>query len=205
MTRGGEPTIQDVLAELQAVRDLLEPKYCRADEHCPGGVLLRHHAPDYWKNDGDDGDRFYHVLPESGWYRYSGDGAFKGNLVKNHNVWRSDTTTAPQEEGGDAPERTDVDTRTGEVMKPAAEHLIADIDITMDKAAQTYLSTRATNGGLKSPQLMAYLGIDQPASFWPAVDVWLQHNSPRNVFEEGVALLVQAVAAANAPRAGARR
>ncbi len=64
--------------------------YCPPSEHCPGGIELLHHSKAYWKNDGNDGDRFYHPLPESDWYAYQGEGAFHGATVKAHNVWRSD-------------------------------------------------------------------------------------------------------------------
>jgi hypothetical protein len=75
---------------LEAMASANEPTlYCPPGDHCPGGVALLHHAPAYWKNDGKDQDRFYHPLPERDYFTYTGEGAFKGATVRNHNVWRS--------------------------------------------------------------------------------------------------------------------
>lgn len=208
---------QDILGELRFIGDQLqklvalteqsvaanEPAlYCPPDNHCPGGVRLMKHAPKYWKNDGKDADRYYHPLPEQDYWVFKGEGAFNGSTVRNHNVWRSQALTDGHEDAG--PDvRDDVDTTTGEMREPlthGTERLIANTDLTTDKAAQTYVSTRATNAGLRSPQIMAYLGIEDASRFWDAIAVRLLHNSPRGVFEEGVALLLQEVQEANAVR-----
>lgn len=94
--------LERMLDETIRVRQLLEEQarsnaptlYCPPDDHCPGGVALRLHAEAYWKNDGKDADRLFHPLPEVYWYRYTGDGAFKGATVRNHNVWRSAAISA---------------------------------------------------------------------------------------------------------------
>lgn len=91
-------------AELTKIRELLQaqaehggwaPLYCRPSEeyHCPGGYPLRLHAREWWKNDGNDQDRLFHVLPESAWHPYEGKGELHGRMVRNHNVWRSEATT----------------------------------------------------------------------------------------------------------------
>ncbi len=87
--------IQIMRAQAEANEPVL---YCAPDEHCPGGFRLYKHKQEFWKNDGKDNDRLYHNLPEELQYRYDGEGAFNGTLVKNHNVWRSRAITV----GGDA-------------------------------------------------------------------------------------------------------
>ena len=108
-SRGGGATLDDVVGALQEIgytlADLLEvtraaaasaevPLYCPPTEHCRGGVRLMRHPEAYWKHDGKDQDRLYHPLPEADYYRYTGEGAFKGSEVRNHSVWRAKALTA---------------------------------------------------------------------------------------------------------------
>jgi len=123
-----------MLLQAQAEAGGWAPLYCRPSEeyHCPGGFPLRHHAREYWKNDGKDQDRFFHELPESAWHPYEGKGELHGRMVRNHNVWRSAATTDPT--NGAAPfldepdppggpearqDGRSVDQRTGEVRGPS--------------------------------------------------------------------------------------
>lgn len=115
--------LEQILDEQVRTRQAIEAQasanepalYCPPDEHCPGGVRLMKHAPKYWKNDGEDKDRFYHPLPESAYWIFRGEGAFNGNTVKNHNVWRSQALT----EGGESADAyPDVDHETGEIREP---------------------------------------------------------------------------------------
>jgi len=123
-----EELLGDILSELRFHGDRLErieklvaeqarvsevPLYCPPSDHCPGGVRLRRHAPEYEKGDGKDIDRFYHPLPEKDWYRFEGQGAFHGSMVKNHSVWRSKALT----DGNDADEVEEVDAEPSQPLR----------------------------------------------------------------------------------------
>jgi hypothetical protein len=91
--------IGDLIQIMRAQAEANEPVlYCAPDGNCPGGFRLYKHKQEFWKNDGKDNDRLFHALPEELWYVFQGEGAFKGQTVKNHNVWRSRAITV----GGEA-------------------------------------------------------------------------------------------------------
>lgn len=194
----------DILRELRFIGDQLktiadvqrqssqanEPQlYCAPDEHCPGGFPLRRHAPEYEKGDGKDADRLYHVLPEERWFRFDGEGAFKGQTVKNHNVWRSRAVATPPHDEGDEPDDAEQPAQSQPAETP--QHTWRD-----------EFTTRAKKAGVTSTRMVVYLGAPGE-HFWPALAGWAEEHYPGNL-DKGMDAFIQLVAEANAEPAVTR-
>lgn len=168
------------------------PLYCPPDDCCPGGFRLYRHKQEYWKNDGKDGDRLYHALPEDRWFRFKGEGAFNGQMVKNHNVWRSRALTEGREDEGDADayDREPEPQRTDEVR---SEDWWAHL---MDLARRNNVTTGA---------LATIVQLGDAETLQQACARWLNENAAGETIAAGNQMLVTlAVGVPGSASAGAR-
>ena len=168
------------------------PLYCPPTDFCDGGFRLYRHKEEYWKKDGKDADRLYHALPEERWFKFTGEGAFQGSTVKNHNVWRSQAVTEGSEDDG-AGVYDDEPARAAEPENVTAEDWWTHL-MNLGRRAQV------TNGALATITRMR-----ENETVRDACARWLNDNAAGETIADGNQMLIDLATGIEAVPSGNRR